>query len=364
MNILMASKIFVNSGVASHIKILSSELVARGHTVYITSSDNLHKDFCAEKGIEFFQCSFSLSPISFFIQLRKLRAFLVEKNIDMVHCHHRTCGVYMRMLSALTGVPFVWSNHLDDIPCGWIHRKTTFYGSKVICVSSHLKRFCMQQLRIPEKDIEVIIHGVTPSEYAIQDEYVADFKEKHGIRDEKIIGLFARMAPMKDHACLIDALALMRKEDLVKTKTVLFGGTEGEYVDRLKEKISQLGLEDHIIFEGYVTPGQALSLSDITVLPSVKEGFGIVSIESFLMKKPHIRTKTAGYEDIQEGCIGFDVGDSEALSKELAAFAQGKDYSKLIQKAYDLFWEKCTVERMTEHIEKVYTEACAKKGKP
>ena len=79
------------------------------------------------------------------------------------------------------------------------------------------------------------------------------------------------------------------------------------------------------------------------------------------MKKPHIRTKTAGYEDIQEGCIGFDVGDSEALSKELTAFAQGKDYSELIHKAYDLFWEKCTVERMTEYIEKVYTEACAKK---
>ncbi len=363
MNILMASKIFVNSGVASHIKVLSSELIARGHKVYITSSNNLHKDFCAEKGIEFFQCGFSLSPISFFFNLKKLHAFLIEKNIDIVHCHHRTCGVYLRVLSALTGISFVWSNHLDDIPCDLVHRKTTFYGSKVICVSSHLKRFCTQQLKIPEKDIAVIIHGVTPSEYAVQEEYVADFKEKHGIRAEKIIGLFARMAPMKDHACLIDALALMRKEDIVKTKTVLFGGTDGEYVSRLKEKIRQLGLEDHIIFEGYVTPGQALSLSDITVLPSMKEGFGIVSIESFLMKKPHIRTKTAGYEDIQEGCIGFDVGDSEALAKELTAFAQGKDYSELIQKAYDVFWDKCTVERMTEYIEKVYAEACANKCK-
>lgn len=362
MNILMASKIFVESGVASHIKILSKELVAKGHRVFIVSSNNCHTTFCSENGIEFIQNDFSLSPRAFLSNIIALKKLLIAQKIDIVHCHHRTCGLYMEILHRLTGVPFVWSNHLDNIPSSFIYRITTFYGAKTICVSTALKEFCQNQLRIPERDIEVIIHGITPEDYFYDAQYVIDFKTKNGITDKKIIGLFARMAPMKNHICLIDALAKMPKEDLSKTKTVLFGGTEGKYVDFLKERISKLHLEEHILFEGFVTPSQALSLSDITVLPSEKEGFGIVSIESFLMRKPHIRTKTAGYEDICEGCIGIELNDSNTLSKELTAFAQGKDYSPLTERAYQLFEERCTVERMTEHICRVYEEVCKQCG--
>ena len=166
------------------------------------------------------------------------------------------------------------------------------------------------------------------------------------------------MAEIKGHSCLIDALSKMPKENLEKTKTVFFGGTTGEYADSLKEKIKELGLEKYIIFEGFVNPSQALSLSDITVLPSLKEGFPIVTVESFLMKTPHIRTKTAGYEDIAEGCIGIEFGDSDALCEELNLFALGKDYSEMVDEAYKIFEERCTVESMTKHILKIYTEAC------
>lgn len=135
-----------------------------------------------------------------------------KNSVDVVHCHHRTCGLYMQILSKITGIPFVWSNHLDDIPHDFIHRKMTFYGKKVICVSSELKKFCINDLKIPEKNIEVIIHGIRPSDYHFDGEYVEQFKAKHNIDGEKIIGLFARMAPMKGHGCLIEALAKLPSE--------------------------------------------------------------------------------------------------------------------------------------------------------
>lgn len=360
MNILMASKIFVESGVASHIKILSKELVSKGHTVYISSSNNLHTSFCAENNIEFFFCDFSFSPTRFVSNIRRLKKFLKTHKVDVVHCHHRTCGVYFQILRFLTGIPFVWSNHLDNIPSDFLHRITTFYGSKAICVSLALKQFCRNKLRIPDRDIEVVIHGIEPLDYAIDETYVKEFKDAHCITDEKIIGLFARMAPAKGHAVLLDALAKMPQPALDKTKTVLFGGTEGAYVDSLKEKIRELHLENHVIFEGFVTPNHALSLSDITVLPSDNEGFGIVSIESFLFKKPHIRTKTAGYEDLANGCIGIEIGDSDALSKELTAFVFGKDYSELTEQAYRFFQQRCTVEKMVSRILQIYQDACTK----
>lgn len=285
----------------------------------------------------------------------------MKNAIDVVHCHHRTCGVYMRILSSIAKVPFVWSNHLDDIPYDFLHRKTTFYGKKVICVSSALRRFCVNKLRIPEKDTEVVIHGINPEAYCYESEYVSRFRSEHNITDEIVIGLFARMAPIKGHMCLIEALAKLPAEKLKKTKTVFFGGTDGEYVNELKREIRQRKLDDYICIEGFVTPSKALSLSDMTVLPSLNEGFGIVSIESFLMKKPHIRTKTAGYEDIKDGCIGFEVGDSSALSTELERYIDGIDYSAMIEKAYQLFTEKCTLERMAERIYGIYQECIGNK---
>ena len=191
MNILMTSKIFVESGVASHIKILAKELTIRGHKVYIASSNNMHETFCKENGIEFVQVNFSLSPRSFLSNIRKLHKFTCDKRIDIVHCHHRTCGVFMHILNTLTGIPFVWSNHLDEIPCDFLHRITTFYGSKTICVSSALKTFCNKQLNIPESDIEVVIHGIAPDEYSYDAQYVENFKAKNNINSEKIIGLFS-----------------------------------------------------------------------------------------------------------------------------------------------------------------------------
>ncbi len=359
----MMSKIFANSGVGSHIMDLSKGLIAQGHTVSIMSSTNDHPDFCQKEGVDFCKVDFSMNPVKFIKNYTHIFKHIRKNDIDVVHCHHRTCSFYMHFLSKLVGVPFVWSNHLDNIPSDFIHRITTFHGHKSICVSTDLKQFCMNKLRIPEKDIEVVLNGITPSEYYFDENYVNEFKQKHGIEGKKVIGLFARMAPIKGHDCLIEALSKMDKEKLNETVTVFFGGTEGEYADYLREQISQRGLDGYVLFEGFVSPSQALSLSDITVLPSLKEGFGIVTVESFLMKKPHIRTKTAGYEDLKDGCIGIEVGDSDALCRELEDFVDGKDYTELLENGYKILNEKCTVKSMTDHIVKIYREAIQIKKK-
>lgn len=354
MNILIMSKLFVKSGVGFHIKDLTSELVKKGNRVYIISVNNEHTEFCKENDIEFYKVNFTVSPIMFIKNLLYLKKFISQKDIDIVHCHHRTCGLYMKFLSAITGVPFVWSNHLDNIPSDFIHRKTTFYGKQCICVSSDLKKFCVKKLGIPENKISVVLNGIHPENYVYDVNYVNDFKAKNNIENEKIIGLFARMAPIKGHSVLIEALAGMKLDCLEKIRVIFFGGTDGEYVMSLKDQISEKNLDKYIIFEGFVSPSQALSLSDMTVLPSIKEGFAIVTIESYLMHKPHIRTKTAGYEDLKAGCVGIEINDSEALKLELEKFIEGKNYTEMVESGYNLAMDRCTVEKMTEQILGIY----------
>lgn len=86
-----------------------------------------------------------------------------------------------------------------------------------------------------------------------------------------------------------------------------------------------------------------------------------MTIESYLMHKPHIRTKTAGYEDLKAGCIGIDVGDSQALKAELEEFVGGKDYTEMVERGYKLAMSECTVERMAQKISDIYHMAIKNK---
>lgn len=130
----------------------------------------------------------------------------------------------------------------------------------------------------------------------------------------------------------------------------------------MKSEINKKGLSEHFIFEGFVKPEQALSLSDITVLPSLEEGFAIVSIESFLMKKLHIRTKTAGYNDMRDCCIGVEIGNDTQLQKAIEDWLDGKDFSRLINHAFETVYEKFTINKMVDRILDIYQEYIKQRG--
>lgn len=72
------------------------------------------------------------------------------------------------------------------------------------------------------------------------------------------------------------------------------------------------------------------------------------------MKVLHLRTKTAGYVDVKDYCIGVDIGDDKALANEISNFIDGKDYSNMIQSAYKMVQKNCTVEAMTNQIFAIY----------
>lgn len=56
-------------------------------------------------------------------------------------------------------------------------------------------------------------------------------------------------------------------------------------------------------------------------------------------------------------CIGVEIGDEEALAKEIECYLDGADYSKLIQHAYDVVQKKFTAEVMTDQIISIYENA-------
>jgi glycosyltransferase involved in cell wall biosynthesis len=138
----------------------------------------------------------------------------------------------------------------------------------------------------------------------------------------------------------------------------------GPYESELKSLSARLNLLDYVQFHGYF-PNERLppwyAGSDVYVMPSSSEGFGIVYLESLAMGTPVIGCQGQGLEDfVEEGTHGFLVpsDDMESLGDALLA-ALARDWSADMLIAYA---QRFTWERSARELEQVFRRILVPSG--
>ncbi len=166
---------------------------------------------------------------------------------------------------------------------------------------------------------------------------VNEFCARFGITSgEKIILVVARMDRIKGHDVVINALTNVLKT-IPNTKLVFVGNgsfssshrgglghPKGMIWREHLEKIAvELNIRKNIIFTGYLPDRlvrAAYKRCDVAVLPSVKEGFGLVVVEAWLYKKPVVVSSGAGVSELViNGTNGyiFPSGKAVELAKKI-----------------------------------------------
>jgi glycosyltransferase involved in cell wall biosynthesis len=93
------------------------------------------------------------------------------------------------------------------------------------------------------------------------------------------------------------------------------------------------------------------------VLPSKNEGFSISCIEAFALRVPVIRTKTGGYTDMKDYCIGVNYGDINELRDAIVQVITNKQQTaKMVDRAYYFFKSNLTSETMVKEVYNLYKE--------
>ena len=123
----------------------------------------------------------------------------------------------------------------------------------------------------------------------------------------------------------------------------------------------ELELSENLIYPGFINSVDYLSISDLMVLPSEKEGFGIVNVESFAMGVPVIRTKTAGYLDMEDCCFGVEYGDSKGLAKYINYLWDAPERLEEMAKMATEKVYRFSNEMMTEKYREIYKECLGQK---
>ena len=158
---------------------------------------------------------------------------------------------------------------------------------------SYAMREELKHLGFPEEKIYVCWNGIDPSKYdpsKFSSEEKNQLRHRYGINNDEIMLFFiGRLVTVKGVDQLVDAMPSVI-EEYPKLKLVILG--VGDLEDSIRRKIHEYHLDDHITIRPEFVPEHERILhyaaSDLVVLPSLYEPFGIVCTEAMSMAKPVI----------------------------------------------------------------------------
>jgi glycosyltransferase involved in cell wall biosynthesis len=169
--------------------------------------------------------------------------------------------------------------------------------------------------------------------------------------------ILGRLVKYKGHEFVIRAWKKVKEQD-PSLKLYIVGG--GDYRDSLEKLTAELGLQDQVIFCGYQpNPHQILHFADFSVVSSIFEGFGLITLESWHHKRPVIAFNVPALSEVvNDGENGFLVtpfDTDELAGKMLRLFNDKAETTNMGNRGFEKLGKEYSLERMTEQMIEVYT---------
>jgi glycosyltransferase involved in cell wall biosynthesis len=150
----------------------------------------------------------------------------------------------------------------------------------VITVSRHTAKDAMRFYGLDEKKIHVIHEGTNPLFRPASTEAIARVRQTYHLPDRFILSL-GTIEPRKNLTALLDAYQVLRRAR--SDVGLVFAGKKGWLYEGFFRRLRELGLEDEVIFTGFVDDADLPALysaAELFVFPSLYEGFGLPVLEA------------------------------------------------------------------------------------
>ncbi|MDT3705172.1 MAG: N-acetyl-alpha-D-glucosaminyl L-malate synthase BshA [Thermincola sp.] len=308
---------------------LGKRLAKRGHEVHFVSYDRPFKLNIFHQNIFYHEVEVLEYPLfkfpPYMIALAsKIAEVSKWANLDLVHVHyaipHAVSAFLAKQLVTGRNLPFVTTLHGTDItivgnePQFWDITKFSIEASDAVTtVSRSLREETMNVFKI-SRDVEVIYNFIDAEEYRRVE--VPELRSRFAAAEEKILIHISNFRPVKRLRDVVDIFAAVSRE--VPSRLLMVGdGPDGPAVHQyiaskgLTDRVHFLGMQERVV--------ELLSISDLCLLPSEKESFGLVALEAMACGVPVIASMTGGLPEIvRNGETGFllPVGNVEAMALE------------------------------------------------
>jgi glycosyltransferase involved in cell wall biosynthesis len=322
------------------------------------------REYMEANGVSCFSCD-SRSRADYPAAIVKLAAFLRREKIDIVHVHLFDPSFVGLMAAALARVPVrVITRHYSDyhtrIDKKWhvmIDQMYTAMSDKVIAVSEHTAEHLIGVEEAPRRKVAVVLNGIDFDRVRPSDGARERIRRELGTENVLQILIAARLHPEKGYEDLFDAMPLIRKQ-LPHPVRLLIAGTSA-LEPEFRRDIDQRGLSDIVTFLGFRRDLPDLMVaSDVFVLPSVAEAFGLVLAEALYLGVPVVSTTVGGIPEIvDDGVDGVLVPphDPERLAAAVVSVLTNEELRQRIAGAgKNKVERKFKFEDMVRSYESVY----------
>jgi L-malate glycosyltransferase len=307
---------------------LGKLLAERGHEIHFISSSipfRLKKVYCNiyYHEVHVNQYSVFQYPPYDLALASKMAEVAKREKLDLLHVHyaipHAVCA-YLAKQMVGDQLKIVTTLHGTDITVlGYDHSLSDMirFGieqSDIVTAVSHSLVKQTYELLQPNKDILTVYNFIDDRVYYKKDS--AHLRSEYGIKpEEKVIIHVSNFRKVKRVPDVIKAFDIIRKE--MPAKLLLVG--DGPEMTIVSQLVEDLNLTDYVLFLGKQENLEELySISDLKLLLSEKESFGLVLLEAMACGVPCIGTNIGGIpEVISDGETGFicEVGNVEEIAE-------------------------------------------------
>lgn len=235
-----------------------------------------------------------------------------------------------------------------------------------IVPNSEAGRENLIQRGIDPSRIKVIYNGINLSRLTTDNHRAEQVRQRLDLPPEgKVVGMIARMFPVKGHATFLQAAALINRA-MPEVRFALVG--DGPLRGHLEDLSRELGLGAKVTFFGEQRDvGAYLSALDIAALTSNNEGCSNFLLEAMALGKPVVATDAGGNRElVRHGETGFLIppGDAEALAKAIITLLQHPEIaSSMGQRGKERAIAQFSLERMVHEYEILYEETLRQKAR-
>ena len=317
-----------------------------------------------------------VSPLNDLAAVKRLYRLIRRERPQIVHTHMAKAGTAGRLAARLAGVPIVIHTYHGHVFHSYFSPART---AVFLNIERALARItdCIIAVGDRQRD-ELIGYRVAPPgkivsvPLGLQIEAMLDVEAERGrLRAElglngvhKLVGIVARLVPIKAHEVFLEAAARVR-ERVPETRFLIVG--DGERRAELEARARALGLGEQVLFLGWRRDMRTVYADlDVVVLSSLNEGSPVAIIEAMAAGRPVVSTDVGGVgEVVADGQSGLLVPPrdpaalAEAVSGLLGDPLAGERMGRVARAAV---YPKYSSARLIGDLERLYLDLARRKG--
>jgi glycosyltransferase involved in cell wall biosynthesis len=300
--------------------------------------------------------------------------YLMEFKPDFVHAHDWLTYEAGILAKRNFGIPLVAHVHATEYDRSGmnggnpavheIEREGLLLADKIIAVSNITKNIIVEKYGIPADKVDVAYNGFDTAYLEEGYEYDGSsyrYLEKLRQNGWTVVSTVGRFTLQKGLSHMMRAAA--RAVSIHPKLLFLFAG-DGEQKDELLAQSADLGISNNVLFTGFIRGKQLRDVyvaSDIFVMSSVSEPFGLTALEAAHHGNALVITRQSGVGEVLRNIMRYDFWDEDKLANAIVGIAESKALKSTLSEGVAREYQNISWDDVARKCVRVYDEVRKRK---